>query len=372
MVFPKTISDALLSSARWNARQAFQHWDSDDHSEALHASACIGIAAELLLKHLLATESPALLADLMPKTKEKAFRARRSFATDAYHSGLSEIHSCTADDAHFIHKETEDIPEVIDKVDFDLLMKIRNAACHLAALSPFEVRRDGIHFLIGMFEKSNPSDPNGSLTFQGLESKIERFESIYRQDRYELIITKVKGVKTRAASLAGTHDADQLAVEAREFLWTESESLFGSPEDKWDSFTSPAYRACKCMSCGNKSAELLCELEGEMFDVPAQGAGDQEVFEYGNVLHPHAFACGNCGLTFSSRELRVLAEKENGWALEVTKSIPEPSGYYSNGQGPRDIEEQKAWELKQTQNGLLESMSPDVAAPLQSKAIEDA
>lgn len=51
MPFPKTVSEALLMSARWNAREAIQHWDSDDHNEALHSSVCLGIAAELLLKH---------------------------------------------------------------------------------------------------------------------------------------------------------------------------------------------------------------------------------------------------------------------------------------------------------------------------------
>ena len=75
-------------------------------------------------------------------------------------------------------------------------------------------------------------------------------------------MAKVKAVKARAASIADSDGTDQLAVQARHFLWDESEALFGSSEESWDSSTIPARRLYKCM-CGNKNAELLCELEGE-------------------------------------------------------------------------------------------------------------
>ena len=55
---------------------------------------------------------------------------------------------------------------MIDKKDFDLLLKVRNAACHLAALSPYEEKRDVIHHLIGMFDKSGVDDPSGFPTSQ--------------------------------------------------------------------------------------------------------------------------------------------------------------------------------------------------------------
>lgn len=88
-----------LARARSNSALGF-----NDRNEALHSSVCLGIAAELLLKHLLAAESTTLLADLVPKDKEQAIYARSAFASDVHHIGLSEIHSCTADDAYFMHK----------------------------------------------------------------------------------------------------------------------------------------------------------------------------------------------------------------------------------------------------------------------------
>lgn len=67
-----------------------------------------------LLKHHVAVEPPAMLADIVPKDKEKDYNSRRVFASDKYLLGLSEIHSCTADDTNFIHKQSGIIPEIIE------------------------------------------------------------------------------------------------------------------------------------------------------------------------------------------------------------------------------------------------------------------
>lgn len=333
MLFPKTIADALLSSAHWNAREAFEHWDSDDHPKALHASVCLGISAELLLKHLVSLESPALLADLVPKDKVKAFNARLAFADEGYRQELSEVHSCSADDAYFIHKEMKSIPEVVDKKDFALLLKIRNAACHLAAISPYEERRDAVYALLRMFDTASLTESQWSDPFQDFAQEVKQFQERYRQDRFALVMAKVEEVK---AQYRGLNEADRnFEAMARGFLYDESELLFGSPEEGWDAITSPAYRSRKCLVCGQTDAEVLYEQEGEVYDVPRE-ADDEAVFEYGNLLHPLAFACDQCGLTLTSRELRALASGSNGWAQGVLEQIEDRSGHYSNGQGPLD------------------------------------
>jgi hypothetical protein len=307
------LSEALLSFANWNARKAFEQFQDNDTNVRLNAAACAGMAAELLLKHLLAQQSPSLLAELTASAKSRALAARMTFSTDDYSLALADVRSCTAEDAFFTHDRLEAIPTAIAIDEFNVLMQVRNAACHLAALTSRAKINEAIYALISMYEKAQSELPNLESPFSGIEPRIEVFQHQYRQSSFKAVTAKIKEHKEHFHSKQVPANVD----DPKNFLELWSAMIF----DEDYSFAGPEVKPHKCTACGSPDGSLLCEVVPETFyrpDVPGQNPTE---WVQGKRLHPMAFACEKCNLSLSPSELRTLETNSDGWALHAMKSI---------------------------------------------------
>lgn len=312
------LSETLLSFANWNARKALENWHfNDDLHLRLETAVCAGMAAELLLKHLLARYSPGLLAELVPIDKAKALFARTTFSSDDYSAVLADVRSCTAGEAHYIHTQVNEIPTVIGLTEFQQIMQVRNAACHLAAITTQAALRDAIYALVSMYEQTKVEVPDLEWPFTGMDDEIDSFKDEYRQFSQKAI--KEKLAEHEASFRSGTQSIH--ATDPLEFLQFWTDKIFFEEE----SFTRPAREQHKCPVCKSQDGQLLCESEGELFDNP----DDPDEAVYGEMLHPMAFACMNCELCLSPRELRTLASGGDGWATNATRSLERHSGTFT-------------------------------------------
>jgi hypothetical protein len=305
------LSETLLSHANWNARKAFEQFQSDDLHFKLNAAACAGMAAELLLKYLLARHSPSLLAELTTGDKAGALTARVEFSSDDYAPALAEVRSCTAEDAFYIHDTLVEIPTVIARDEFSDLMNVRNAACHLAALSSRSRAIAAIHSLLSMYEKAQLAIPDLEWPFTGLDAQVEMFQYQYRQ-------TSIKAVKAKIVEHKADFHSGQSSVDPDDpesFLDIRAYSIV---LDEY-SDAQPERVALKCVACGSPEGQLLCEAETRTFYKPDEPDATPTEWAQGKRLSPAAFGCTNCRLCLSPRELRTLEAEGDGWAVNAMK-----------------------------------------------------
>lgn len=309
------LSEVLLSYANWNARRAWEQFQDSDLNKRLDAAACAGMATELLLKYLLARRSPSLLAELTTGDKGGALAARLTFSSEDYSTELADVRSCTAEEAFYIHTKIEGIPTILAVDEFKTLMKVRNAACHLAAESRLSEIADAMYSLTSMYETARKAIPGLEWPFTGESHFIDMFQYQYRQSSAAVIKGKIKehGDAFRAGSVASS-----VSDDAHHFLGLWAAATF----DEDYSFTHPQETPWKCTACKSPTAALLCEIEPATFYQPAETDQEPKESAQGETWIPLAFGCTNCGLCLSPRELRTLELDDDGWALNAMKPIP--------------------------------------------------
>ncbi|MFF1254953.1 hypothetical protein ACFVYC_20995 [Pseudarthrobacter sp. NPDC058329] len=313
------LTEVLLSYANWNARTAWNQFQDPDLNKRLNAAACAGMATELLLKYLLARQSPGLLAELTPGEKGGALTARLTFSSEDYSKDLADVRSCTAEDAFYIHTKIDEIPTVLALDEFKTLMKVRNAACHLAAESRLSDIAEAMYSLTSMYDRAKNAISGLEWPFMGVDHFVEVFQYQYRQSSAELIKGKIK--EHKEASQTGSV-ADSAPDDANEFLGLWSATIF----DEDYSFTHPQKTPWKCPSCKSQNGALLCEIENTTFYEPAEPDREPKAWAQGEVWTPMAFGCINCGLCLTPRELRTLELAGDGWAVNASDPIPKRKG----------------------------------------------
>ncbi|NQD89118.1 hypothetical protein HP499_15125 [Paenarthrobacter sp. CM16] len=314
------LAEALLSYANWNARRAWEQFQDGDLNKRLDAAASAGIATELLLKYLLARQSPGLLAELTTGDKRSALLARLTFSSENYTKDLADVRSCTAEDAFYIHKEIEEIPTVLALDEFKALMTVRNASCHLAAEAQRSQIAEAIYSLTTMYEKARTAIPGLEWPFTNLENFVEIFQYQHRQSSARLIKEKIKlhgdGVRSGAIVISDSGKPDDFLA-----LWVAA--IF----DEDYSYGLPRRIPHKCVACKSPDGQLLCEVEPTTFYKPDDPVQEPTTWAQGEIWMPLAFACTRCALCLTPRELRTLELDKDGWAENATKPIPRPGNF---------------------------------------------
>lgn len=309
------LTEVLLSYANWNARTAWDQFQDKDLNKRLNAAACAGMATELLLKYLLARQSPGLLAELTTSDRNSALSARLTFSSEAYSKDLADVRSCTAEDAFYIHANIDEIPTVLAADEFKTLMKVRNAACHLAAESPLSDIADAMYSLTSMYGTAKEAIPELEWPFAGVDHFVNMFQYQHRQSSAAMIKGKIQ--EHADAAKAGSV-VESAADDANEFLGLWSAMMF----DEDYSFTHPQKTPGKCPACKSKEGALLCEIESRTFYKPDETDQIPKEWAQGEMWTPMAFGCTNCGLRLTPRELRTLELGNDGWAVNALRSIP--------------------------------------------------
>lgn len=318
---PMTLESALLSSAKWNARTAFDGWDSKDFNLRIQAAVSVGAAVEMLLKYVLSCDSPLHLMEVRPADVHAQIKSRTLLSRETYGPHLAAVKSCSSEEAfHLVRMLGHQLLLVSE---LKAVMNVRNAAVHLAALPHSDDLQDAIYSMIVAFERAAAGFQ--SLSFDlATHASMADFLDRYMESRYQAANEKIR-TSSRRQSDAGAagHGKREFLVKQRAFLDREAEQIFGPEEvGEWGYFF-PNVRTHNCYNC-NQAAMVLCGAEGDSIAEIAPGqyirSEDMDVdAPTGIILTNVAFECGWCGLTLHPNEILAMSEKGSVWAEDLMR-----------------------------------------------------
>ncbi len=318
---PATLATALLHAAHENARTAFSGKDSKAFHSRLQAAVQVGSSIEYLLKFLLVSESPLLVAEVRPSNVKSAIQARIALSRDFYGSHLADVKSCSVDDAFLMVQEVLGL-RLLRQTELLAVTRARNAAIHLAVVPDSGEQEDNLCTMISAFEYAFRNRLPAIFSMSEREV-MRRYVERRMEVRYEAAEEKVRPAKKEAF---GQIDAgilsERMIARQRDFLDSQAEHIFGADMRLWNG-EFPTTRNFVCMRCGRQGI-ALCWAEGVSFDEHTPGPREiiEEDGDGGVGLYGMAFACSWCGLTLTSNELLALDSKKDPWAASLMEPHP--------------------------------------------------
>jgi hypothetical protein len=327
---PVTLAAALLQAAHQNAKAAFRLKDSRDFHSQVQTAVHTGSAIEYLLKFLLASESPLLVAEVRPANVNLAIKSRIALSRNAYGAHLSDVKSCSVDDAFLMVQEILGM-RVLRQTELQAVSKARNAAVHLAVVPDDEEQEDNLCTMISAFgyaARKQPIVAFGAVEREQMTAYAER----RMQVRYRAAEEKLRpaGSGLSRAGDTSEQDSENFLAHQREFLDRQAENVFGT-EMQWWHGEFPTTRTFLCMRCGHQGI-ALCWAEGISFDAHTPGPGgiiEEKDGDGGVGLWGMAFACSWCDLTLTSSDLLALDSKKDPWAASLMEAHPMTEEQYT-------------------------------------------
>ena len=262
---PETLAEALLRAAHHNARAAFGMRDSSDFHSQLQTALQAGSAIEYLLKFLLVSESPLLVAEVRPSTVKFAIQSRVALSRNAFGPHLSDVKSCSMEDAFVMVQEILGL-RLLRQTELQSVIKARNAAIHLAIFPEHEEQEDNLCTMISAFDyaaRKQPSVAFASSEHEEMTAYVER----RMQVRFQSAQAKVHppGTESWKPSASDEGVGEKFIARQREFLDSQAEYVFGAADEWQSNGEFPTTRHFMCLRCGRKGI-ALCWAEGISFD----------------------------------------------------------------------------------------------------------
>ncbi|WP_104195831.1 hypothetical protein [Cryobacterium sp. M15] len=334
---PATLAAALLHAAHESARAAFGTKDLTDFHPQMQSAVHAGSAIEYLLKFLLVSESPLLVAEVRPPSVKSAVQSRIALSRNAYGAHLADVKSCSVEDAFLMVQEIVGV-KLLRLSELQAVTKARNAAIHLAIFPAQEELEDNLCTMILAFNYAARKQPAAAFPAPEREQMIA-YSARRMQVRYQAAQEKTQPVISRSSKPASAsgQDNEKFIARQREFLDLQAEQLFGLDMHLW-SGEFPTTRAFLCTRCGHQGV-ALCWAEGISFDehTPSPVAMIEEADDEGVGLWGVAFACSWCGLTLTSNELLALESKKDPWAASLMEPHPMTVEQYTDETEPYTV-----------------------------------
>ena len=317
---------------------AFRLKDSNDFHAQVQTAVHVGSSIEYLLKFLLASESPLLVAEVRPANVDSAIKSRIALSRDAYGTHLADVKSCTIDDAFQMVQEILGM-RILRKTELQAVVKARNGAIHLAVLPGDEEQQDNLCTMISAFGYA--AKKQSAAAFSASESEqMTAYAERRMQERYSAAEEKLRATGNGASNArnASEQDNEKFTVRQREFLDRQAECVFGT-EMQWWHGEFPTTRTFSCLRCGHQGI-ALCWAEGISFDAFTPGPGgiiEDKDGDGGVGLWGMAFACSWCGLTLTSDELLALDSKKDPWAANLMAPHPMTEQQYTDEAEPYTV-----------------------------------
>lgn len=303
--------------------------DSDDFHSQVQTAVQSGSAIEYLLKFLLVSESPLLVAEVRPPSVKLAIQSRIALSRNAYGPHLADVKSCSMDDAFVMVQEILGL-RILRQTELQAVVRARNAAIHLAIFPSPEEQEDNLCTMISAFEYA--ARRQSSLAFTPAErEEMNAYVERRMQVRYQAAQEKVHPTKNSSSNpgTTGGEVSEKFIARQREFLDSQAEYVFGADMKLWNG-EFPTTRNFLCMRCGRQGI-ALCWAEGISFDEHTPGPEGliEEDGDGGVGLYGMAFACSWCGLTLTSNELLALDSRKDPWAASLMEPHPMTEEQYT-------------------------------------------
>lgn len=335
---PATLADALLQAAHKSAKAAFEMKDMTDFHHQVQSAVHTGSAIEYLLKFLLASESPLLVAEVRPPSVKLAIQSRIALSRGDYGTHLADVKSCSIEDAFHLVQEILGM-RLLRLPQLQSVIKARNAAIHLAVFPGLEDHQDNICTMISAFEYAAKKQPSVAFSVSEREEMVA-YTSKRMQIRYQDAQEKIRPSRSESGNPAAlsTQDKEKFIARQRDFLDNQAEYVFGADIRLWNG-EYPTTRTFSCMRCGCQGI-ALCWAEGISFDKYTPGPDgliEQADGDGGIGLWGMAFACSWCGLTLASDELLALESKKDPWATSLMEPHPMTEQQYIEESEPYTV-----------------------------------
>jgi hypothetical protein len=307
---------------------------SDFHSQ-LQSAVHMGSAIEYLLKFLLASESPLLVAEVRPPNVRSAIQWRIALSRNVYGSHLGDVKSCSIEDAFVLVQDILGL-KILRLAELQAVTKARNAAIHLAIFPEPLEREDNLCTIISAFEYAAKRHSVAAFAATEREEMIAYSEQRMRV-RYNAAQEKIRpqGGEPSRSSTSSEQVTQKYLVKQREFLDLQAEEIFGPDMHLWNG-EFPTTRTYLCLRCG-QSGVALCWAEGMQFDERTPGPGGLIDEDGGVGLSGMAFACSSCGLTLTPNELLALESKKDPWASDLLEPYPMTEEHYVSEPEPYTV-----------------------------------
>ncbi len=277
------IERGLVGAARRHARRALGSYTSDDREVVELAALAVGMAIELLAKVVLFRVSPLLIASQHADLDTKFHLAGRP---ELASTPLSAIQTLSADQALTMAKRL--IPSLRwGRDDERVILKVRNAAAHLAWIDQAELER-AILIMVRVSEDLLPESGMNRADFWG-ENLISAADVHLDEAAAEVARrtdAKIAGAREFLAHLTiGLSDAEKPALFAA--LSARRLDLVDHDEPH------------NCPACGNKGW-LACTVERG--DLEWDYDGHDPYPSVSRTAYPYAFYCLVCNLSIDDQD----------------------------------------------------------------------
>jgi hypothetical protein len=271
----------LAQSARWHARQAVRMHVSEEPNELLQAATSTGTSVELLAKAYLSIIDPALLADKGDRNTILLLSGN-SALTGAEPTGMKTITAYEA--LRAIKQLRPDFPLVQQD---DPLLQVRNAACHMALVSPGSLSlavMQMCRIVEALLLALNLDRPDfwGAHAMPVVDTLLDKAKT----EIARAVAAKMAAAIERFTSLlTGLSETDRNAV-----LAVLSAGPLGTIAD------DEVVERAQCPACGQQGW-LTCLVR------PGSESADQISVAAGRIAYPFQFRCLVCKLVLGNEEL---------------------------------------------------------------------
>ena len=278
------IRQLLALSARWHSRVAVQQFVSTDRDELLQAAISVGTASELILKALVSSTSPALLADRGDRDSLLLLANASLESTNAL-----AFRSIAAAEVHRLAKHLHRaLP--IDLNDLAPLAA-RNAAAHLAIVDSGQLRRAVVQHC-RIVQATLPLLELDDGPYWGASMRATVINLL---DEAKSEVARVVAAKLAAATTALNTRVRALPEEARAAYLAALSGRMLSSTDHEEPQTCPA---CE------QNGWLLCGVERG----PVEYDSENGMAWASRTAYPFAFECPVCGLELENEELPEIPD----------------------------------------------------------------
>lgn len=305
----ESIALHLYRAARDSARVALRQYVSDDSAERLQAALAAGAAAEYLLRAVIASRDPVLLAPPREWSSQIALsRANRQSPLD-----LRKLRTVPTADALKLLREISPTTPI---ADFTPVMEVRNAAAHMAMVDGASLS-DAIQKLVNIAESLHALVDATTEDFWGedlsslvSELQSEYFDAVRTRLESKYVYARARLGRVTEGLSAAEREATLRALETRTVPWSSGDdhknedqacpacgrngvmtyvvSEYGDPETEVDDdgLTPWHFRAIYYESLMFQCP--VCGLHLQDGEIAAAGLDDEHDVEYEQIEDPYA------------------------------------------------------------------------------------